>query len=62
MRDVLTMKEVAERLGIALNTVRNLVSAGELPSIRISPRRIVIPLKSFELWLESRVKQHQAGA
>ena len=45
MRDVLTMKDIAGRLGVALNTVRNLVSSGDLPSIRISPRRIVIPVK-----------------
>lgn len=62
MRDVLTMAEVADRLGVALNTVRNLVSTGNLPSIRVSPRRIVIPVKSFELWLEERAKQNQASA
>ena len=56
MRDVYTMKEIKQRLGVAMNTVRNLVASGKLPSIRISSRRILIPVKAFEAWLEKRTK------
>lgn len=51
MKDVYTIREAAQRLGIAEATVRRLVREGDIPSIRISPRRIIIPVKAFEEWL-----------
>ena len=54
MKDAYTVKETAQRLGIAEQTVRRLVKNGELPSIRISPRRIIIPVAALEDWLAER--------
>ena len=55
MKDTYTVKEAAQRLGIAEQTVRRLVREGDIPSIRISPRRIIIPVTAFEAWLAERL-------
>ena len=57
MRDAYTIREVAQRLNVAEATVRRLVREGDLPSIRISPRRIIIPVNAFEVWLNDRAKR-----
>ena len=57
MQDAYTIREVAQRLNIAEATVRRLVHEGDLPSIRISPRRIIIPVNVFEAWLNDRAKR-----
>lgn len=57
MQDAYTIREVAQRLNIAEATVRRLVNEGDLPSIRISPRRIIIPVNVFEAWLNDRAKR-----
>ncbi len=54
MKDAYTVKETAQRLGIAEQTVRKLVKDGDLPSIRVSPRRIIIPVTALEGWLAER--------
>jgi len=54
IKDVITLKEASQRLGVCIHTIRKLVEDGEIISIRISPRRIVIPLKPFENWLNER--------
>lgn len=58
MRDTYTIREAAQRLNIAEATVRKLIRDGDLPSIRISPRRIIIPVSTFEKWLCDRATQH----
>ena len=55
-KDVITLKEASQRLGVCIHTIRKLVEEGEIISIRISPRRIVIPLKPFENWINERSK------
>ena len=57
MRETQTVKETAKKLGTAESTVRRLIREGDLPSIRISPRRIIIPVAAFEAWLNDRAKQ-----
>lgn len=54
MQDVYSIREVSQRLSIAEQTVRKLVRENEIPNIRISPRRIIIPAKAFEEWLNDR--------
>jgi excisionase family DNA binding protein len=45
----LTIPDVAERLGVPLSRVRQLVSDRELPSARVGERRVVaIPAKFFD--------------
>lgn len=56
MKDAYTVREVAQRLGVAEATVRRLVRDGDMPSIRISPRRIIIPVSTFDIWMNERTK------
>lgn len=57
MKDAITIREVAQRLGIAEQTVRRLIHSGDLPHVRISERRIIIPISVFEKWLNERAKR-----
>lgn len=57
MRDAYSIHEVAQRLNVAEATIRQLVHKGTIPSIRISPRRIIIPVLAFEKWLSDFPKQ-----
>lgn len=54
MKTTSTIKEVSKRLGVAEATVRKLVHEGEIPSIRISPRRIIIPNEMLNRWMQER--------
>jgi excisionase family DNA binding protein len=49
-RDVMTVAEVADRLGISRNHAYALCAAGELPVLRLG-HKIVIPIGRFEQWL-----------
>ncbi len=49
-KDALNMSEAAKRLGVCKETVRRLIAAGDLPSIRISPRRVIIPAEALTQW------------
>jgi len=55
------MKEVAKQLGVAEATVRRLVRTGEIPSIRISPRRIIIPDDLLSRWIEEKALANGQG-
>lgn len=56
-KDAYNVKVVAKRLNVAEATVRRLIREGDIPSIRISPRRIIIPATAFEEWLNARAKR-----
>jgi excisionase family DNA binding protein len=45
------VQEIAQLLGIGKRTAYSWVNQGEIPSIRVG-RRILIPKKQFEEWLE----------
>ena len=47
-----TAKEVANVLGVGLTTVRALCRQPDFPAIRVSPRRIVIPVDGLKSWIE----------
>ncbi len=49
---VYSVKEAAERLGVSYCHMGNMVRAGEVPCRRLG-RRIIIPVKPFEEWLNS---------
>lgn len=51
-KKVYTAKEVASVLGISLCTVRQLCHRPDFPAIRVSPRRIVIPVDGLNRWME----------
>jgi excisionase family DNA binding protein len=53
-RMTLTVEEMAESLGISRSVAYQLVREKDFPVIRVSERRLIIPIKSLEKWLEER--------
>jgi len=53
-RRYLTPAEAADELRVSTDTILRLISSGELPAIRVSPRVIRIPKPAFELFREGR--------
>lgn len=47
-----TPREVAGILGISDDTVLELVNAGAMPGLRVSPRITRIPIAAFDQWRE----------
>jgi len=50
--EILTVRQVAEVLGIARNSVYQAAAAGQIPSVRVG-RRILFARRSLESWLSS---------
>ena len=50
-RLTLNVKEVARMLGLGETKTYNLARDGKIPALRFG-RRIVIPRRRFEMWLE----------
>ena len=48
---VLTPEEVRQRLKISRSVLYSSLRNGSIPSIRISPRKIIIPKQRFLEWL-----------
>ena len=44
----LTLAETALRLRLSVRTVRRLTAAGAIPIVRLSPRRVAVPLVALE--------------
>jgi len=53
----MTVEEAAGVLGISRATAFKLAREGRIPAIRISDRRLVVPVKALEAMLESVQKQ-----
>lgn len=49
-----TVEEMAALLGISRSVAYQLVKEQGFPSIRVSDRRLIIPKKSLERWLDER--------
>ena len=49
---VLTPEEVRQRLKISRSVLYSCLRQGTIPSIRISPRKIIIPKHAFMRWLD----------
>lgn len=47
--DYMTPKEVAEKLGVCLDTVRQMAARGEIPMLKIG-RKWIMLRKVFEAW------------
>lgn len=52
-----TVREVSQLLGMSLPNVYALCETKDFPSIRVSPRRIVIPKNGLEQWLDEQAKK-----
>jgi excisionase family DNA binding protein len=50
-RDVLSVREIQHILGIGRNAVYELIASGRLPSVRVTPRRIIVTRASLEAFL-----------
>ena len=56
MADKMTVsvEEMASMLGISRSVAYQLIKEKGFPSIRVGERRVIIPVKSLERWLEER--------
>jgi excisionase family DNA binding protein len=51
-RLTMTVEEAAQAIGISRGTAYDLIHQKKLPAIRISERRLVVPIKAIEKMLE----------
>lgn len=49
-----TVEQVAERLEVDANFVRDLIKRNEIPYVRLGPRKVVVPWPALERWLDER--------
>lgn len=52
-----TVEEMAEMIGISRSVAYQLIKEKDFPVIRVSERRLIIPLKSLEKWLEEKAER-----
>lgn len=51
-----TVSQAAKIIGVCSKTAYQMVTAGKLPCIRISDRKVVIPKAALEQWLIDAVQ------
>lgn len=56
----LTPSEVATELRVSTDTVLRMIASGELPSLRVSPRIIRIPMPAFLVFQAGRRSTRRA--
>lgn len=49
-----SVDEMAKMLGISRSVAYQLIKERDFPVVRVSERRLIIPIKSLEKWLEER--------
>ncbi len=54
---VYSVDEMADVLGICRPAAYALVNREDFPAVRVSPRRIVIPVSALSNWLEEQAKR-----
>ena len=52
-----SVEEMAEMLGISRSVAYQLIKEDGFPVIRVSERRLIIPVKSLEKWLEEKAER-----
>jgi len=52
----LSIPEVAVQLGISRSNCYELCRAGDIPTIRLGLKRLVVPRAALEKWLEAQTK------
>ena len=50
-RKTITANELAQYLGVGRNRAYELIHTAGFPAVKISPRRIIIPLVALDEWL-----------
>ncbi|MBP3396067.1 MAG: helix-turn-helix domain-containing protein [Clostridia bacterium] len=58
---VLSVEEMATELGISKPVAYALARREGFPAVRISERRIVVPVEALRRWLEAEVLQQGVG-
>ena len=58
---VLSVEELAQEFGISLPVAYALAKREGFPAVRISERRIVVPVEALRRWLEAEVLQQGVG-
>jgi len=56
-KPVMSVKELAEALGICLPTAYELIKRDGFPVVRVSKQRVVIPTEKFFEWLNDPKNQ-----
>jgi excisionase family DNA binding protein len=56
----INVKELSELLGISEPSAYNLIKLPGFPAVRLSPRRVVIPLDALNRWLNDPLRQTDA--
>lgn len=59
--DNFDVKGCAEYLRICTKAVYGLCREPGFPAVRVSPRRIVIPRRQLDAWLEAKARQGDTG-
>ena len=52
--DLMKAEEVAEKLGLAVKTVRKMTSEGRIPFVRLSGRCVRYSRHALEAWIQQR--------
>jgi excisionase family DNA binding protein len=59
--DLLKARDLADKLGVSVPRVYQLIAAGEIPSVRVG-NAIRIPRPAWERWLAGKAEEAQAAA
>lgn len=51
-----TVAQVAERLEVDENFVRELIRKNEIPHVRLGPRKVVVPWRALDEFLDERAR------
>lgn len=60
-KTVMSVHELSEVLGVSVPTAYEIANRDSFPSIRISERRIIIPIAAFNAWLEKQILDKAAA-
>lgn len=53
-KQAIDVDELAEALGVSKPTAYALCNRADFPAIRVTPRRIIIPVDGLQRWLEEQ--------
>lgn len=57
----ISVPEAARLLGLGRNSVYEAVRRGEVPAVRVG-RRLVVPIRALEEWLEAQTRSTEVSA
>jgi len=49
-------EEAARKIGASPDYVRDLIKKNEIPHVRLGPRKVVIPWRALDDWLDERAR------